>query len=413
MSATRISKPGARFSIAECLSIGSLFYYLTSLIPILGVVAGDEFVHPLGENPIATNADLISRFSNWDGVWYKRIAREGYQEEQSINVAFAFFPAYPLLGRWIAQATGMRLELALLLVSHAALLAAFVLTVAYVHRRYPDNFSGTMPEFVLLAFGLIPSTCFFRFTYTESLFVFLIVLGLYGMERRWPLVLLAAIVGTTSAVRAVGVGFAPAFLVHIWGSVPHTRWNFLRTMLIAPLTCWGIIAYMLFQLIQFGDPLLFVKAEVACTQRQEQSWPDKIQSDLTLATVWRVYDPAVRDYWQNHDAVHNPLFSLPFANPLYFIIAAALISVGIRKRWLNRVEATLSGFLLLIPYFSKGYDICMVGTARFVSVIFPLYLVMGNILVRLPPTLVAALLALGGFYLALYAALFAAHYLII
>ncbi len=184
-------------------------------------------------------------------------------------------------------------------------------------------------------------------------------------------------------------------------------------MLLAPLTCWGIAAYMLFQFIQFGDPLLFVKAEAACTQRHEQNWPAKIQSDLTLATVWRVYDPSVRDYWQNHHPVHNPLFSLPFANPIYFVAAAALIAVGIRKRWLNRVEATLACFLLLIPYFSKGYDICMVGTARFVSAIFPLYLVLGNVFVRMPSPLVAAVLALCGFYLALYAALFAVQYVII
>ncbi|MGH7170146.1 MAG: hypothetical protein ACRELG_07720, partial [Gemmataceae bacterium] len=97
-----ISQSG-RMSLLEafdCLATGALFYYLTSLIPILGVIVGDELLVPPGNYHMATKTDVINHFANWDGFWYKRIATEGYQDKKPINTAFAFFPAYPLLGRW-------------------------------------------------------------------------------------------------------------------------------------------------------------------------------------------------------------------------------------------------------------------------------------------------------------------------
>lgn len=165
---------------------------------------------------------------------------------------------------------------------------------------------------------------------------------------------------------------------------------------------------MLFQLLQFDDPLHFFKAEGTFNQHRHSSRGVKLVSDLTLATAWRVFDPSSVHYWERTDTVHNPLFSLSFANPLYFAAAIVLLALGMGKHWLNRVEVTIAFLLLLIPYFTKGYDISMAGTARFVSAIIPLYLVLGNILIRIPTAIAASLLALSGFFLGLYSALFAA-----
>ena len=52
----------------------------------------------------------------------------------------------------------------------------------------------------------------------------------------------------------------------------------------------------------------------------------------------------------------------------------------------------------------------MAGMGRFVAAIFPLHLVMGQILVRLRGPLAALLLSVSACFLALYAALFAAWY---
>jgi hypothetical protein len=394
----------------ECLVAGALFYSLTSLIAVVGAIAGYELIPVPSDDPTAQKGDLLDSFTNWDGKWYKRIAAEGYRQREPVDRALAFFPAYPLLARWVAQATGMRTELALVVVAHGALLAVFVLTAAYVRRRYPKGPSDALPECVLLALGLTPAAFFFRMAYTESLFVLLFVLALYGMESRWPLVLIALFVGAASAVRAVGVALIPGFLLHVWGRSPGARTALVRMALLAPLAGWGIAAYGLFQLVHFGDPLLFVKAEATFTNRHDGSMGDKFLSDLTGATAWRVFDPSSVHFWERSDTTHNPLFSLSFANPLYFGAGLLLLVLGIRKRWLNRVEATVSVLLLLIPYFTKGYALSMAGTARFTSAVFPLYLVLGNLLVRLPAPLAAGFLAVSGFFLGLYSALFAAWY---
>ena len=399
----------SHLNVFECLVTGILFYYLTSLISIIGAIAGYELVQIPHNNSSAVKGDLLSRFANWDGQWYQRIATDGYKSEGGIDRGLAFFPGYPLLGGGVWRVTGLRPELALLLVSHSALIGVFVLAVAYVRRRYPVSPSDTLPGFVLLALGLTPATFFFRMAYTESLFVLLLVLALYGMERRWPLLLIAVIVGGASGVRAVGVALVPGFLLHIWERAPQ-RWVAFQAALLTPLACWGIAAYMLFQFLYFGHPMLFFKAEATFNQHRGDGVGTKLLSDLTLATAWHVFDPSSRHYWGRGDTVDNPLFSLSFANPLYFASALLLVALGIRKRWLNRIETTTAFLLLLIPYFTKGYDISMAGTARFVSVIFPLYLVLGNILARMPAPLATGFLALGAFFLGLYSALFAAWY---
>ena len=59
--------------------------------------------------------------------------------------------------------------------------------------------------------------------------------------------------------------------------------------------------------------------------------------------------------------------------------------------------------MLLIPYLTKGYDNCMASQGRFVAVVFPIYIVLGNMFCRLPKA-AAAMLALMAAWLATYAA---------
>jgi hypothetical protein len=55
----------------------------------------------------------------------------------------------------------------------------------------------------------------------------------------------------------------------------------------------------------------------------------------------------------------------------------------------------------------------MASQARFVAVAFPVYIVMGNILNRLPRPESIAILTLFGAYLAIYSAMLAAGYVLI
>ena len=104
----------------------------------------------------------------------------------------------------------------------------------------------------------------------------------------------------------------------------------------------------------------------------------------------------------------NVFFSWTAVNPVYFVLTAILNLIGAGMRWLSTYETTLAMALLIIPYFTRAYEMAMASQARFAAAVFPAYLVLGNILARLPEPLPWALLAVSAFYLGAFSALFAA-----
>ena len=93
----------------------------------------------------------------------------------------------------------------------------------------------------------------------------------------------------------------------------------------------------------------------------------------------------------------------------YLGAAAMLLAIGGWKRWLNRYELWLGAGLLLIPYVTRGHEMCLASAGRFACVAFPCYLVMGQLLGRMGHT-AALVLVIAAVLLGTYAALFAAGY---
>jgi hypothetical protein len=198
----------------SCLSRGFLYYYFTSTIVVVAAVLGNDLL-PRPKHPLAKAGDALHAFANWDGEWYERIVTSGYAYDPARPSSVAFFPAYPLLARGLACSTGLDPAVSLLVVSHVSLVAAFALSIAYVRLRYSDGRAG-LGEYVVLSLGLFPTTFFFRLVYSEALFILLSVLCLYGMARRWPLLILAMSVGVATAARPVGLALVPPFVLHVW-----------------------------------------------------------------------------------------------------------------------------------------------------------------------------------------------------
>ena len=235
-----------------------IYYWLTGNIVALGLIFGTEFV---GES--ARKGHMFDyageSYANWDGQWYKRIASQGYEYTSGSHSSVAFFPAYPLLARGLARVAGIRAEVALLLVSNAFLIVLFGLTVKYVNNRFPE--SHGLPDCVLLALGLIPTSFFFRMAYSESMFLTLAVLVLYAIHRGWPLLLIAGIVGLATAVRPVGVALIPALALHVRRRSPDLLTSAWRGAFLIPIACWGLVAYMAYQYAAFDDRFAFVRTQ--------------------------------------------------------------------------------------------------------------------------------------------------------
>jgi hypothetical protein len=166
---------------------------------------------------------------------------------------------------------------------------------------------------------------------------------------------------------------------------------------------------MLFQWVAFGEPLAFIKTQVHWTERS-LTLGDRLVGLLTLEPIRAVYDSSSPCYWARVPPEGNLLFNLKAANPLYFLATVGLVVLGGCKRWLNGRELLLSAGLLVIPYALQAARTGMSSQARYAAVVFPVYLVLGQLLHRMPGPLAAALLAISGLFLAIYSAMFVSWY---
>jgi hypothetical protein len=245
--------------------------------------------------------------------------------------------------------------------------------------------------------------------YGESLFFLVIIVFLLGCQRKWPILVLAAIVGLATACRPVGVALIPPLYLHCWGQSPSLARFSLTGVAVAPLACWGLLAYMTYLQFTFGDALAFARTQENWAYRPG-TWGERLGESLILKPIWSKYDPSSLNYWGRLEPTDNPLFSLDFANPLYFLVTCGLVAYGAWRKHLNGVEILLAAGLLLIPYFSHGHRSLMLGQARYALAAFPAFMVLGRILWQLPPPISGSLLAISGFFLGMYSALFAAWY---
>lgn len=402
---------------------GLLTYALGTVVVVSAVVytyQGYDWCKPaVRPHPQLVPTDLSDCFATWDGRYYRQIVAKGYkytpgESESSVR----FFPAYPLLGRALGQVLGLAPGWALLVCAHLSLLSASILFAVYLKQRHirgPTPFARqeALPAahwFILLAFSLFPATFFFRMAYSESLLLFVSILVLYGLQHEWPWITIALIAGLATAVRPVGIGLVIPVLINLWQR-STTLWNFFgKAMLLAPLCCWGLLAFMLYQWQSFGDPLAFARAHGELTHFHQATWSEKSLALVTLKPIWSIFVPSSECYWKSNEP-HNPLFSLYVANPIIFASTAGLILLGFYKRWCNLSETAFGLAMLLIPYLSRSYEMCMASGARFAIVAFPVYIVMGHLLSRLPRLVVILLLLTCVCLMAVYSARFALWYL--
>ncbi|MCA9202883.1 MAG: hypothetical protein KDA59_07550 [Planctomycetales bacterium] len=388
--------------------VGLALYCLTTVIVLVGVVFGVEYV-PRRSHPKGNGAGLPLALANWDGVWYAEIARDDYSYNSDRPSSVAFFPLFPVLGRAVVAVTGWPAEYALVGVSHLSLMGLFILTCDYVRRRYAET-TVELSDWVLLALGLWPTTMFFRMAYTESLFLLLLVAVLWAMERGWRPWTIAVIVGLSTACRTTGVALLPVLALYLWQRRSNTTSFLVRSPLVLSLGCWGLVAYMVYQYVEFGDALAFVKTQQHWVTRHPESWGQYLLALVTCEPLWSKYVPSSTAFWARHEHGVNPLFSLEFANPIYFLLSGVLVGIGYWKRWLNGRELLLAAGLLAIPYLTHSYRAVMMGHARYAASVFPAYLVMGQLLWRAAPPVSAVVVAMMAAVLFTYSALFAGWY---
>lgn len=352
-------------------------YVASTLLSLLGIAIGFLF---MSEAPPSTLGSAVTELAHrWDSDWYLGIARDGYEYHvngDGQNVAF--FPLYPLLIRLASLTPGLSLEVSGLLVAHLALLLSFIVFSWYLAERFPGDVA--IQRLSLVAFGVVPWGCFWRFAYSESTFLLLTIVAMYLLRCGRSLLWISAVVGLATAARPVGVALLVPLAIHIGSESQSARTAAWRLVKLAPLAVWGLLAYMLMQYIQFGEPLAFAITQGDWRLRPDVDLGQKLASLSALEPLWAVYVSDSQWYWNQLEPHSYPVLSLAFWNPVALCGAFVLAIVGHRKDWLTSEEVWLSVGLLLIPYATRSFDFCTLSQARFASVAFPVYISIAHVL---------------------------------
>lgn len=317
----------------------------------------------------------LDAMSQWDGRAYLGIATNGYSYDPERASNVAYFPFYPLTIAAVTAATQLEERIAAILISTIAFITSGLLLTCYLSPR----FDSAQVTWSVAAMALFPTSFFFHMAYSESLFIFLLLLCMIAYQSRWHWVITAAIVGLTCAARPVGIA-ALCFLPSIESSDQKSGRRVMKRGLALVIGLGGLLGYMAFQWRVFNDPLAFAKTQQFYQMRPAQSLGAKAMAYATWEPIWSVYDSQSVAYWNPRANSVPALWNLRFANPIIWLLMCGLVATGIGRGLLTRREAALSVLLLAIPYVTRGFEMCMMSQGRFAAVCIPAYIVLGNLL---------------------------------
>ena len=362
---SRSKSTGVAFVLA--VYAASRLFYLISGSLLAYIVPTSNFQRITLDVP----SGRMNIWSHWDGEHYVALAMGGYLNPPD-NVSPAFFPLYPLLLRSFAELFGGPISKEALSV-WAPLLSLLFLPFAFyfIYHIALDGWGERVARGTVLILAFFPTTFFLNAAYTESVFLALSAGSLWAMRIRRDLLLACVLAGFAAATRNVGV-FLVAPLMYEWiKDIERFRWRGIY-LLLAP---GGLLAYMGYLWVRFGDPLLFYSAQ--------ESWGRQATGPLdTASRAWRsavegagrLFDPGLWAHPSLGNVGNHIAGAGNFFNVAFFVFAVVVLLAGLRDLPLS---LTVYGLLLVAPatlFGTPGSP--LMGTPRYVLVAFPIFIVL-------------------------------------
>ena len=206
--------------------------------------------------------NFLHELANWDGLWYRSLANNGYPTHVSYaQTNLGFFPLFPLAIYAVEQPL-------LLITSHNAVWCSTVagalvsgvggwVATVMVHRLAEGWWDRETARRATILFVVFPGSVVFTMVYSEGLLLPLAVGCIYALERRrW--VLAGILAGFGTAVQPVGLVLAPVCLFS--ALLEWRRWGWslrpARRAFLAPLlSLTGVGAFMGFLWAWTGNPM--------------------------------------------------------------------------------------------------------------------------------------------------------------
>jgi hypothetical protein len=313
---------------------------------------------------------LPGLWARWDSNYYLTIADLGYTVQPE---GMGHFPLYPLLMAGLSRLTGFGLELSGMIIAQLSYLAA-VLIFYKLARQIRDDHGFAMR--CVLALLLFPSSFFFFAIYAEPVYLALAVLGIFLALRAQPRYVAAGLaLGLASTARPIGWLLN---LVLLGEFVRRRKFNpptLLAVGLGLALSVAGVALYMVYLHALTGSWTVILAAQTEWQRFWQLPWLvywNSLRAALSLG--------GLRADWF--------MYAINGSDLLFTSLALALTAVAVWQSVHKRFSWSLSIYLLAALAFfmsSHGPDADPLwGMTRWIAVLFPLYLVVGDLSQRLP-----------------------------
>ena len=338
-------------------------------------------------------ARLFQPWAHWDGVWFIKIAADGYQAHP---FSPAFFPLYPLLLRAATPLTGGNFVIAGILVSLVCYAGAMVV----LYQLTSSELGPQAALWTVVFTSVFPTALFFQAVYSESLFLLLTLLCFrWARGGRWAAACSAGLLATLA--RSTGLVLVLPLAMIWWeqrrgfairlpggrsrdtdGEPPASgRERAQRPRRPSPASpAWllmvpaGLGLYMAFLWTQFRNPWMFDVVQ--------GNWGRRL--GVPFATIWRgggAFVAALSAFVTHGFAnvlVHTPsggLNSDSVANLLEFLaLVVAVLALVACWRRLPAAYTVYAAAALLFPLLYPAAARPLSSLPRFVVVIFPLFM---------------------------------------
>jgi hypothetical protein len=339
-------------------------------------------------NGFAGNLNIWNR---WDALWYISIATDGYTYAPHAQTSVVFYPVLPLLLLVLHLPFSFLPFNSYLVAGMLIAWVSFLAACCVLYRITLDRFGQTTAYGAVLLLATFPFSLFYGAAYTESLFLLLALLAFYGIERQqWGLA--AGMAFVAGATRPTGVFIIVCVIAAYaldWYQTNHPLRRDVLWLALAPL---GILAYLVYNYFQWGDFLAPMKVSDAAWRRGGLRW-EGVSQGLYLLTH--------PDAWLNGTDYKSLLFGLYSVLALLFLISLPFI-----WRKLGPIYTLYAALAILVPIVT---DDVMVSVGRYLSVVFPTFIVLAHAL-RERPAPRDALAVGGAVFLSLFTIMFVLNF---
>jgi Mannosyltransferase (PIG-V) len=329
------------------------------LLVFAGGVAGRRLLRPNGF------PGILRIWLQHDAAWYLNIARSGYYSHGSVPITANFFPLYPLTISIVEHITGLfiRQPDSYLVAGMVIAWLLFLVACVLLFRLVSDRFGEPTAYLAVLLLGIFPFSVFYGAAYTESLYLVLALVAFLGIDRgNWWLAgtgaMLAGATRPTGLI--VGVAVVVAYVMD-WLRTRHgLRWDLLSLALI-PL---GPVAFALYCQLHFGNLLAYETAS-------SKGWGGGFQLNGVISYFRVLQHP---DLWFVSER--------RFLGLIYVLVALAFLALC------YPIYRLLGLSYLVFALLSCVSPILVFGvvqsTGRYMSVIFPAFIVLAYALQKRP-----------------------------